>query len=69
MSEPNIKGAWFVDKETICSNMCISKTYFEENFMKDARIKSCEYRKGRKILWETEKVKKYMKQIMSEIAE
>lgn len=63
------KGDWFIDKKTICENMCISTKYFEIHFMKDPRIKSCEYRKGRKVLWETDKVKKYIKDIIIEISE
>lgn len=63
------RGDWFIDKETLCSKMCISKTYFEDYFMKDPRMKSCEYRKGRKVLWETENAKIYMKQIITEIAD
>lgn len=64
-----MKGIWFVDKETLCNNMCISKSYFEEVFQKDPRLQSCQYKKGRKVLWETEKVKKFMKDILTEIAE
>lgn len=64
-----MKGVWFSDKETICNNMCISKSYFEAHFQKDTRMKSCEYKKGRKVLWETEKAKRFMKDILNEIAE
>lgn len=64
-----MKGNWFIDKETICNNMCISKSYFEEFFQKDPRLKSCEYKRGRKVLWETDKAKKFVKDILTEIAE
>lgn len=64
-----MKGSWFIDKETICSNMCISKTFFDDYFKKDPRLLSCEYKKGKKILWETEKAKKYVKDILEEIVD
>ncbi|MEY8559566.1 hypothetical protein AALF85_02485 [Jeotgalicoccus halotolerans] len=64
-----MKGNWFIDKKTICEKMCISTRYFEIHFMKDARLKSCEYRRGRMVLWETDKAKKYVKDILNEIAE
>ncbi|AKG74409.1 hypothetical protein AAT16_09340 [Salinicoccus halodurans] len=61
------RGDWFIDKKTLCSKMCIGETYFDQHFLKDDRMRSCEYRRGNKLLWETEKAKKYMKQIVTEI--
>lgn len=65
-----MRGQWFSDRQTLCDNFCIGKTFFEDNFRKDPRMKSIEYKKGTKlILWETEKAKQYMKDILSEIAD
>lgn len=63
------KGDWFIDKKTLCDKLCIGTTYFDEHFLNDFRMKSCEYRKGRKVLWETEKAKKYVKDIIIEISQ
>ncbi|WP_213810587.1 hypothetical protein [Jeotgalicoccus sp. WY2] len=63
------KGDWFIDKITLCEKICVSTGYFEKYFLNDPRMKSCEYRKGRKVLWETEKAKKYVKDIIIEISQ
>lgn len=65
-----MKGEWFADKKTLCDYMCIGSTFFDDYFRHDPRMRSCEYKKGtKKILWETEKAKKHMKDILLEIAE
>lgn len=65
-----MRGEWFSDRKTLCERFCIGQTFFNENFRDDPRMKSIEYKKGNKlILWETEKAKQYMKDILSEIAD
>lgn len=65
-----MKGAWFADKQTLCDFMCISLSFFNTHFVDDPRMRSIEYRRGtKKIWWETEKAKKYMKDILQEISD
>lgn len=63
-----MRGKWFADKKTLCEFMCIGETYFDQYFLKDDRMRACEYRRGNKVVWETEKAEKYAKDIWREIA-
>lgn len=48
--------------------MCIGVTFFDQHFLKDDRMRACEYRRGNKVVWDTELAKKYTKDIWREIS-